>query len=529
MSLLAVHNLCFSWPGVSLLAGVCFEVNPGDRIALVGSNGCGKTTLLRLIAGELAPEEGLITARRNLRIAHLEQTAPPGGTTLFDSVFAQDVRLAALRDLLRELEARLADACAAEYAELLCRYEEEGGYRFEAEAARVLGALGFAASEFAAPLESLSGGERVRAALARCLLSGADLLLLDEPTNHLDIACREWLEEYLAGGDRACVVVSHDRVFLDRVATCTLYLERGRLTAYAGNYEFFRRERALRERQAWEQYEVAQRRMIASERAAERRMRLSTRVAAAPEGIREGRDYYGRKAAKVARTARILRERRRLEEQVEKPWQEQPIPVLEFANVPRCPDVVLRAAGLAKAFGPAPLFEALSFHVRRGEGWAIVGPNGSGKTTLLRILAGLSQPDQGELHFGSRVRPGYYAQECEHLDGALSALQVCAAVASETAARTLLGCLKLPAAHITRPLTTLSAGERAKAALALLLLSEVNLLLLDEPTNHLEIEAVEALVGALGQFPGAIVFASHDRFLIDSLAGHRISLGVRIE
>jgi len=377
----------------------------------------------------------------------------------------------------------------------------------------------------ASSVGSLSGGERVRAALSRCLLSNADLLLLDEPTNHLDIACREWLEQRLAGHRGACIFVSHDRVFLDRVATRTLCLEHGRLTAFAGNYEFYRRERALRDRQEWERYEAARRRVAAAERAAGRRLRLSARAATAPIGVRDGKDYYGRKAAKLARTARILRERRSHAEEVEKPWQEQPIPSLEFANVPRCPDLVLHAAGLAKAFGAAPLFEDLSLHLRRGDRWAVLGPNGSGKTTLLRVLAGLSRPDRGEVHLGSRVRPGYYPQECEHLDLSRSALEICLETSAETAARTLLACLKLPAERVTRPLATLSAGERAKAALARLLLAEVNFLLLDEPTNHLEIEAVEALAGALRQFPGTMVFASHDRWCIGSLASQTIVLG----
>jgi ATPase subunit of ABC transporter with duplicated ATPase domains len=522
MSLLSAHELSFAWSGVPLFAGVSFEVNPGDRIALVGPNGCGKTTLLRLIAGELAPLAGDFVARRGLRIGYLAQTALAGGVPLFDSVFAGEPHLAALRELMRELELRLDDAAAAtEYAGLLCRYEEEGGYRFEAEVTRVLEALGF---EPAAQADQLSGGERVRAGLARCLLSNADLLLLDEPTNHLDIARREWLERYLIETGRTCIVVSHDRSFLNQVATRTLALERGRLAAYAGNYDFYRRERALAERQEQERYEASQRRLAAAERAAERREQVSARVAATPDGIRGGKDHYARKAAKVARTARLLRERRLHEEEAPKPWREQPIPVLAFRNAPPAPEWMLHSSGLTKAFGAAPLFENLSLHVRRGECWAILGPNGSGKTTLLEILAGVGTPDHGEVHVGVRVKPGYFAQEIEGADLSRSALELCAE-AGETMARTLLASLKLPAERVTRPLASLSAGERAKVFLVRLLLSEVNLLLLDEPTNHLEIEAVEALASALGQFPGAVVFASHDRWFIESLAARKLLLG----
>ncbi len=449
MALLVARNLSFSWSGTALFAGVSFEVNPGDRIALVGPNGCGKTTILRLIARELDPEGGSITTRTGLPVSYLKQSDT-------------------------------------------------------------------------APLRNASGGERVREDLAVCLRSDADLLLLDEPTNHLDIDGREWLEQRLLRSRAACLFVSHDRVFLDRVATRTFHLERGRLNTYSGTYSDFLRERGVRERQQWQEYSAAQRRIAAAERAAEQRDRISARVARAPEGARHGKDFYGRKAGKVARTARLIRDRKTEAERIAKPWEESRIPDLDFANVPACPPVLLHAAHVSSR----PLFDDIAFQVRRGERWAVLGPNGSGKTTLLRILAGLAPPQDGEVHVAPATRAGYFAQDCEDLDTARSALEHCTAHASQTAARTLLACLKLSAERVASPLSTLSSGERVKVAIARLMLSPVNLLILDEPTNHLDIEAIEALVGALAQFPGAIIAATHDRYLVEALGAERVRLGV---
>ncbi len=449
MALLVARNISFSWSGAALFGGVSFEVNPGDRIALVGPNGCGKTTILRLIARELEPGGGSVTTRRGITVAYLKQSDT-------------------------------------------------------------------------APARNASGGERVREDLARCLRSDADLLLLDEPTNHLDIGGREWLEQRLLRNRAACLFVSHDRVFLDRSATRTFHLDRGALNVYAGNYSDFLRERAVRERQQWQEYSAAQRRIAAAERAAEQRDRISARVARAPEGARHGKDFYGRKAGKVARTGRLIRDRKINAERISKPWEDQRIPDLDFANVPACPPILLHAASVSSR----PLFDEIALHVRRGERWAVLGPNGSGKTTLLRMLAGLDAPRGGKVHIAPAARAGYFAQDCEDLDATRSALEICSAHSSRTAARTLLGCLKLSAERVERPLSTLSSGERVKVALARLMLSPVNLLILDEPTNHLDIEAIEALVRALAQFPGAIVAATHDRYLVEALAAERLCLGV---
>ncbi len=410
-----------------------------------------------------------------------------------------------------------------QYAELLGTYEAQGGFHTEAHTERVLEGLGFDTRERRLPTSHLSSGQRARAELARILLTPADLLLIDEPTNHLDLAAQAWLEGYLAQLDAAYLLVSHDRIFLSRATDRIFELRRGSLTVFEGNYDFYRVQRALSERQAWERYQAQQRRMAAAEQAAERRMRLARDVATKPGGG-EDRDHLGRKAAKIARTGRLLRERGRREANVPKPWQETPMPVLDFPHLARTGDTVLQTSGLTKSYGTKCLFQAFDVSIGRGERWAILGPNGIGKTTLLRMLMGLEDPDSGRIQIGAHVEFGYYAQEGENLDAASSPLSLCMAVHSdETWVRTILACLKLRPDQAHQAVGTMSAGERGKVALARLLLSGANVLLLDEPTNHLDLDAREALRN-LAQFPGTILFVSHDRYFIETLADKTLAL-----
>ena len=372
---------------------------------------------------------------------------------------------------------------------------------------------------------ALSAGERTRALLVRCLVPDVDLLLLDEPTNHLDLRAREWLARQLERHPAACLMVSHDRHFLDSVTTRTFELRRGAFTEYGGGYGFYERERAVREAGEWARYETHQKRAAALERAAERRESLANKVARAPVGTKGGNDFYARKAAKVSRTARILRERE-TSETIAKPWQADPIPVLDFTSVPRSGDFPIEVDAVSKAYDGKPVIESLTFTCRRGERRAILGSNGSGKTTLLRLLLGLETPDAGRIRVASNVRLGYYAQEAENLDSKRTPVEICAdACADRTWIRTLLACLKLPRDLAEQPVSRLSLGERAKVALVQVLVSGANVLLLDEPTNHLEIEAQEALEETLRQFPGTILFVSHDRRFIEEMAGRTLDLG----
>lgn len=374
------------------------------------------------------------------------------------------------------------------------------------------------------PAAQLSSGERTREALAALMREPADLYLLDEPTNHLDSDGRRWLAQWLVRQKVTCVIVSHDRYFLNEVTNRTLMIERGSVHYFAGTYDFALQQHAEDESTQRSEYDSQQRRVAAAEQAAERRAKLAAKVAKAPPGVRQCRDFYGRKAGKVARTGRLLRERQQHEPDVKKPWEEQAIPHLDFSRVPYCPELLMHSEELVPGYDE-PLSEPLTFAVHRGDRWAFAGPNGSGKTTLFRTLIGDLPAIEGRFHWSAGSRLGYYSQEHEQLDLRQTPLESCMAVCiDEAAVRTMLACLKLRPELVRQRLSTLSPGERSKTALVQMLLGRFNVLILDEPTNHLEMEAQAALAEALRQFPGAILFASHDRWFSDEVATRTVRL-----
>lgn len=378
--------------------------------------------------------------------------------------------------------------------------------------------LSSAISEQDSRSEDQSGGEHSREQLARVLAADADLLILDEPTNHLDIQAREWLERKLAHRHSATIAASHDRSFLTGFANRIIEIERGKVQVFNTGYLEYREMKQQRTAQLWADFEGFERRKTAMESAARKREQLSAKVAQAPAGVRSSRDFYARKAAKVARTGRLLRECvSDPGAQVEKPWEEKGIGNLTFDNIRRAGDFVLHIEGLTLR----PLFEDLTIHLRRGDRLAITGPNGSGKTTLLNLIAGQKH---GAIRLGTNVETASIEQFLEQqLDFSKSPLELCG---TSTMARTLLACLKVPATCLNRPLRNLSCGERTKVAIASILNSSANLLLLDEPTNHLEIDAQEALEAALRSYPGTVIAVSHDRAFLDAL-GRSLSDGFK--
>ncbi|MBI4553454.1 MAG: ABC-F type ribosomal protection protein [Candidatus Latescibacteria bacterium] len=517
-----------------LFRDVSFEINPRDRVGLIGPNGCGKTTLLRVLAGELHPASGDVIRPKSWNAPGYlrQQSTSARDWPVLDEVLSAFPGVADLKGRLVRLEAQMRtlsgaalDRTVIEYGEVLDTFHRERGYEIEREAVEALLGLGFTAEVLSLPVGHLSSGQRTRAELARLLIQPSDLLLLDEPTNHLDIDGQDWLERYLERYAGAVVIVSHDRYFLDRTVSRILELRRGRLREYTGNYTFYAGQRRLEEERAWEEYERAGKEEKRLRAALTERRRVARKVQGKPKSRTydpKQADFYAHKAAKVMKRAKVLE--RRVELQIEQQQQTKPFiekqTALSFPSVTATSGVVVHATGLTKGFGQKILFADAAFYITGGQRVAVIGRNGAGKTTLLRVLLGHLPPDTGEVRFGRRVQVGYYGQEQEGLNTDRTILEEAMSAGSvdETWARTVLGALLLRRDKVHDRVRTLSLGEKGRVMLAKLLLSGANCLVLDEPTNHLDIDAREAVEGALAEYPGTVLFVSHDRRLIERLA-----------
>jgi ATP-binding cassette subfamily F protein 3 len=512
--MLSLEGVARAVGGRDLFEGVWWTIHPGERIGLVGPNGSGKTTLLRVIAGHQEPDAGRVRRRRDLRVAYLPQEVEAeigGGTTVLEAALAGADAVRELGEEIDRLAAEMErvagdpgareelERLAARYGERRALFEWFGGDELEARARIVLGGLGFAPQGFDQPVSQLSGGWRMRVLMARLLLSGADLLLLDEPTNHLDLEALGWLEGHLAGSPAAVVVVSHDRVFLDRVVGKIADLIHTRLRVTSGGYSDWVSAR----QQEREQVERRDRQLAREE-----------------DHLRRFVERFGYKATKAAQA----NERKKMLEKVRAERERlsaDPAKRVRFSwpAAPSSPDLQVRFEGVRKAFGENVVFEGLDLDLRRGDRWAVLGPNGAGKTTLLRLLSGELLPDRGERRFASGVVVGRFAQhQLEELDGDNPVFDEAAAAAparKPEEVRSALGAMGLGDRHVERPVSTLSGGERARLALARLLLRPASLLLLDEPTNHLDLPLREALEEALSAWEGTLVVVSHDRAFLE--------------
>jgi ATP-binding cassette subfamily F protein 3 len=510
MSVISGHNLAKSYGAQDVFAGISFQVAHGDKVALVGPNGEGKTTLLRIMAGLETQTEGAVRRMKGLRIGYLPQTGGlKGRRTLWVEMLSVFETLLSQQEELRRLEATMADpaqreAIMARYDGLLTAFEMAGGYEYELRIERVLSGLGFARGDFHLPVEALSGGQQTRALLARLLLEEPDLLLLDEPTNHLDLEAVEWLEEYLIAWPDSLIVVAHDRYFLDKVVNRVWDLAHGRLEAYPGNYAKYVGLRA--ERMAWRTAEYkAQQAHIAKTEAFIRRYMAGQRT----------REAQGR-AKRLARLERL-----------ERPREAQRIHV-KMSAAQRSGDIVLRARDLHVGY-PAEqsstgqevaLFSVPDLELRRLERAALIGPNGSGKTTFLKILLGQLSPLAGDVRTGASVALGYLAQAHANLDLDQTVLDAVLDIKhlKVPEARNYLGRFLFSGDDVFKPVGDLSGGEQSRVALACLTLQDPNFLILDEPTNHLDIPSQEILESVLAEFNGTILLVSHDRYLIRALA-----------
>ncbi len=497
-----------SYGGDDVLLDVSAIVRPRDRVALVGRNGAGKTTLLRIIAGELDAEGGSVSMTAGTRVALHDQRPPlRSGVSLGDYVGEGAAAAARLEGELRGLERRMADgdtgaATLAEYGRSQVAFERAGGYAWRSRLEGIARGLGFSPDDLTRPLETFSGGELTRASLTRALAGEPDLLLLDEPTNHLDVDSIEWLEEYLDGLDSSVVFVSHDRWFLESVASAVLELDRGKGRFTKGSYSHWRKERAERMATQADQFERQQEELAHLQRFVDR-FRYGTKSRQAQSKLKA-----------IARIERIDRpsEQRRLQ--------------FDFPPPRRSGRVVLEAEGLDVAVAGRRLVEDVSFHIERGQRVALIGRNGSGKTTLLETLLGRRPTAAGRCKLGHNVDLAYYSQQSLELPEHLKLVD---AVTQGTKlngpqARTLLGRFLFSGDQVEKPVSVLSGGERRRLALARTVVSGANFLVLDEPTNHLDIESREALEDALAEFPGTILLVSHDRALIEALATRTIAI-----
>lgn len=502
MSLVRLEKVSKSFSGSPVLDQVDFRVEEGEKIGLIGRNGTGKSTLFRLITGEVVPDSGVVERMKRARVAYLAQIPEvPAAKTLFDVVMQRFEDLFEMEERLRGLEQRMGEGDEATlhaYSELEEQFSLRGGYEFRLKVKRVLTGLGFKEEEFDLPFKALSGGQRTRLMLALVLLEEADLLLLDEPENHLDLEAREWLEGFLKEWRKAFVIISHDRRMLNEVVGRTVEVERRELRGFSGNYEAYLKDKALLREDQEKSYRRQQ------------------------EFIEREESWINRFRYKNTKARQVQSRIKRLEklERIEAPEKLSATAKFSLGEVVRSGQTVLEAEGLSMAYGSLVLYDDVSFRVQRGERVGVIGPNGSGKTTLLRHLAGRIEGKAGTVTLGHKTVLGYYDQQLEDLSADHDILtEVARARPSmlREQLRTFLGRFLFRGDDVFKSLSALSGGERSRVAVAKLVLGDANVLLLDEPTNHLDLASREALEGALADFPGSMVVVSHDRALIDRL------------
>ncbi|WP_454814497.1 ABC-F family ATP-binding cassette domain-containing protein [Labrys neptuniae] len=486
----------------------------GEKVGLVGPNGAGKTTLFRMIASEEEPDEGRVSVDRGVTIGYFNQdVGEMAGRSAVAEVMNGAGPVSEVAAELKELETAMADPDRADdmdaiierYGEVQGRFEELGGYALEGRAREVLAGLSFSETMMDGDVGALSGGWKMRVALARILLMRPDAMLLDEPSNHLDIESLIWLEGFLKGYEGALLMTSHDREFMNRIVSKVVEIDGGTLTTYSGDYEFYEQQRALNEKQHQAQFE-RQQAMLAKE-------------------IK----FIERFKARASHAAQVQSRVKKLEkiDKIEPPRRRQSI-AFEFQPAPRSGDDVVSLKEVHKAYGDRTIYEGLTFQVRRKERWCVMGINGAGKSTLLKLVAGTTEPDRGAVVQGGSVKMGYFAQHAmDLLDGDYSifeTLEDAFPQAGQGSLRTLAGCFGFSGDDIEKKCRFLSGGEKARLVMAKMLYDPPNFLVLDEPTNHLDLATKEMLIAALSQYEGSMLFVSHDRRFLASLSNRVLEL-----
>ena len=516
MPIVSVIQVGKSFGAERIFEGVSFQIDEHDRIGLVGPNGAGKSTLLNILAGREEPDEGTVAVARDTRIGYLTQIVDfaPENTlreemlTVFAEIQSWEQELSELAFALSSstdgMASTVRDELLRRYADLQAHFEHAGGYTYENRVEQVLDGLGFTREQQSSPVMQLSGGQQTRAALGKLLLQEPDLLLMDEPTNHLDLAALEWLETYLAGWKGAMVIVAHDRYFLDKVVSRTIEMAFGRIEEYPGNYTRYLGLREERMERRMREFEAQQ-----------------AHIAHTEEFIRR---YKAGQRSREARGRQKLLDRL---DRVERP-QDFPEMHFEFKSVVESGLVVISTHKLVAGYPAAPplmpepveLVRVADLELLRGDRVGFIGPNGAGKTTVLRTIIGEIPALSGSAQIGHNVRVGYYSQTHAGLNFDRTIIDEIrqVSVLSEEGARTFLGRFLFSGDDVFKPIGALSGGERSRVALAKLTLQGSNLLILDEPTNHLDLQSRQFLEEVLGEFGGTLLFVSHDRYFIDSLA-----------
>ena len=489
-------------------------LHKGQKIGLVGPNGAGKTTLFRLITGQEQADEGQVAIERGITIGYFSQdVGDMRGRSAVAEVMDGAGPVSAVAAELARLEAAMGDPAAVDdmddliqrYGEVQGRFEELGGYALEGRAREVLAGLSFSQEMMNGDVGALSGGWKMRVALARILLMRPDAMLLDEPSNHLDLESLIWLEEFLQGYEGALMMTSHDREFMNRVVTRIVEIDGGALTTYAGDYEFYEQQRRLSEQQQQAQFE-RQQVMLAKE-------------------IK----FIERFKARASHAAQVQSRVKKLDkiDRVEPPKRRQTI-LFEFPPAPRCGEDVASLKNVHKRYGARRIYEGLDFQVRRKERWCVMGVNGAGKSTLLKLVAGSTRPDDGIVSVGASVKMGYFAQHAmDLLDGERNVFQSLEdqfPQAGQGALRALAGCFGFSGDDVEKKCRVLSGGEKARLVMAKMLFDPPNFLVLDEPTNHLDLMTKEMLITALARYEGAMLFVSHDRHFLTALSNRVLEL-----
>src|SRR6201986_1550328 len=513
--MISLSNINKQYGKQLLFVEASFQLNPGEKVGLVGPNGAGKTTLFRMVVGEETPDEGSVSVPRKMTIGYFRQDVEEmQGRSVLGEGIAGSGRVGHLHHELEALHREMSDPEKADEMDRILdrfghvqeEYEHLDGYALESQARTVLHGLGFKDDQIDGDVGALSGGWKMRVALARVLLGMPDVLLMDEPTNHLDIESIIWLEQFLKSFPGALLMTSHDREFMNRLVSKIAEIDGGEIIVYSGNYDFYERERTIRESNQQAAF-ARQQAMLAKEQRFIERFRT-----------------HAAKAAQVQSRIKALDKI----EKIELPKKRQVVK-FEFRTPARSGDQVAVIEDVHKSYGPRVIYDGFSLTIRRGERWAVMGRNGAGKTTLLKMIAGASAPDSGDVRLGASLRIGYFAQQSlDVLDADLTLIEQLQNDFPQDglgALRTLAGAFQFSGDDVDKKIRSLSGGEKSRLAMARMLYNPPNFLVLDEPTNHLDLATKQMLIEALKNFEGTMVFVSHDRVFLRGLGSRVLELG----